>query len=147
MLYLRGIHWWCEISVSCVSKYLLYANIFHWNERHETTLTREGLPILCSELLPFDGLFPVIRTDPAQWVYCFNQWSIISQSSQINIIGSYLIISVFVAEQKTQAYILCNDPICHTVTPLSLHFQYTYKKWRYLSQEDVDTCKVSSRFS
>ena len=98
-------HWWCEISVSCVSKYLLYANIFHWNERHETT--REGLPILCSELLPFDGLFPVIRTDPAPWVYCLNQRIIISQSSQINIIGSYLIINVFVAGQKTPSLIYC----------------------------------------
>ena len=33
------------------------------NERHETL--REGLLILCSELLPLDGSFAVIQTDPA----------------------------------------------------------------------------------
>lgn len=33
------------------------------NERHETL--REGLLILCLELLPVDGPFAVIRTDPA----------------------------------------------------------------------------------
>ena len=36
--------------------------LFIENERHEAL--REGLLILCSQLLPLDGPFAVIRTDP-----------------------------------------------------------------------------------
>nr|XP_022310274.1 uncharacterized protein LOC111115730 isoform X2 [Crassostrea virginica] len=92
------------------------------NERHETL--REGLLILCSELLPLDGPFAVIRTDPAPGFAALIKDKLLAKHRISIEVGHVKNINKNpVAEraiQELEAEILRHDPMCRTVTPLSL---------------------------
>lgn len=92
------------------------------NERHETL--REGLLILCLELLPLDGPFAVIRTDPAPgFTALVNNKLLAKHRISIDIGRIKNINKNPVAEraiQELETEILRYDPMCRTVTPLYL---------------------------